>query len=365
MFRQFLKMASESATKKPRIETPSIGTHNGHFHADEALAVYLLRLLPAYSQSPLIRTRDPALLATCHTVVDVGGEYDAPSNRYDHHQRTFNTTFPGYKTKLSSAGLVYLHFGQNIIANHASLPSDHSNVSIIFNKLYADFIEAIDANDNGIASYDPESISKAGIEKKFKDGGVTIASIVNDMNYPTPEDEASQLDEDGLFNQASQFVGSVFSRKLRAAVSSWLPARETVKSAYEGRKEVHPSGRIMVLPQGGVPWKEHLYNFEKEAKAAGVQDTEAEVTYVLYPESATEGSKWRVQAVSVNEGSFVSRKPLPEKWRGVRDADLDCLLAAEGGEPAIPEGAVFVHAAGFIGGHKTREGAYAMAVRGL
>ncbi|KAL4792433.1 metal-dependent protein hydrolase [Aspergillus venezuelensis] len=364
-------MASESVTKKPRVEGPTIGTHNGHFHADEALAVYMLRLLPAYASSPLIRTRDPALLATCHTVVDVGGEYDSSANRYDHHQRTFNTTFPGYKTKLSSAGLVYMHFGQNIIANHAKLPVEHGSVSLLYNKLYADFIEAVDANDNGIAAYDPEAISSAGIEKRFKDGGVTIASIVNDMNYPAPDDEANGIDEDGLFARASEFIGSVFSRKLRGAVSSWLPARETVKAAYEDRKNVHPSGKIMVLPQGGVPWKEHLYNFEKEAKdaAAGAGSgpgvEEAEVHYVLYPESATEGSKWRVQAVSVNEGSFVSRKPLPEKWRGVRDADLDGVLAAEGGEPAIPEGAVFVHAAGFIGGHKTREGAYAMAVRGL
>ncbi|RDW93346.1 MYG1 family protein [Aspergillus mulundensis] len=354
-------MASESVSKKPRIDSPSIGTHNGHFHADEALAVYLLRLLPTYSQSPLIRTRDPALLQTCHTVVDVGGEYDASTNRYDHHQRTFNSTFPGYKTKLSSAGLVYLHFGQNIIANQASLPTEHSNVSLIFNKLYADFIEAIDANDNGVGVYDPEKISEAGIEKRFKDGGVTIASIVNDMNTASPEDEAAGVDEDGLFLQASQFVGSVFSRKLRHAVNSWLPARETVQAAYSGRKAVHPSGKIMVLPQGGVPWKEHLYNFEKEAKAANAED--AEVSYVLYPESATEGSKWRVQAVSVNEGSFVSRKPLPEKWRGVRDADLDGVLAGE--NAGIPEGAVFVHASGFIGGHKTREGAFAMAAKAL
>ncbi|KAL6231712.1 hypothetical protein BDW75DRAFT_219490 [Aspergillus navahoensis] len=365
MFRRLFKMASESVSKKPRIDPPTIGTHNGHFHADEALAVYLLRLLPAYSQSPLIRTRDPALLQTCHTVVDVGGEYDAATNRYDHHQRTFNSTFPGYKTKLSSAGLVYLHFGQNIIANHASLPADHSNVSLIFNKLYADFIEAIDANDNGVGVYDPEKLSEAGIEKRFKDGGVTIASIVNDMNTPSPEDEAAGIDEDGLFNQASQFVGSVFSRKLRHAVNSWLPARETVQAAYADRKNVHASGKVMVLPQGGVPWKEHLYNFEKEAKAANINGSaeDAEVVYVLYPESATEGSKWRVQAVSVNEGSFVSRKPLPEKWRGVRDADLDGVLAGEGA--GIPEGAVFVHASGFIGGHKTREGAFAMAVKAL
>ncbi|KAL3476221.1 metal-dependent protein hydrolase [Aspergillus californicus] len=362
MLRLF-KMA-ESVTKKA-CTSPLIGTHNGHFHADEALAVYLLRLLPTYSQSPLIRTRDPALLQTCHTVVDVGGEYDAPNNRYDHHQRTFATTFPGYTTKLSSAGLVYMHFGQSIVAQHLSLPIEHAHVGIIYNKLYADFIEAIDANDNGIAAYDSDALKAAGVEKKFKDGAITIPSIVGDMNKPGSEEEES-LDEDGLFNNASKFIGSVFSRKLRAAAGSWLPARETVGQAYESRKSgVHPSGKIMVLPQGGVPWKEHLYNFEKGAKEAGEAEGESEVYFVLYPESADEASKWRIQAVSVNESSFISRRPLPEQWRGVRDADLDGVIAGETAEPKIPAGAVFVHASGFIGGHKTREGAYAMAIRAL
>jgi uncharacterized UPF0160 family protein len=66
---------------------------------------------------------------------------------------------------------------------------------------------------------------------------------------------------------------------------------------------------------------------------------------------------WRVQAVPESEGSFASRKGLPAAWRGLRDADLE---AASG----IP-GATFVHAAGFIGGHKTKEGAVQMARRAL
>lgn len=35
----------------------------------------------------IIRTRDPALLAECDIVVDVGGEFDPKKHRYDHHQR--------------------------------------------------------------------------------------------------------------------------------------------------------------------------------------------------------------------------------------------------------------------------------------
>ncbi|KAJ5808901.1 Metal-dependent protein hydrolase [Penicillium riverlandense] len=366
--RQVFKMAEQTA-KKLKTGSPLIGTHNGHFHADEALAVYLLRLLPSYASSPLIRTRDPAQLETCHTVVDVGGVYDPASNRYDHHQRTFTTTFPQHATKLSSAGLVYMHFGRAIIAQHMSLPQDHADVDLLYEKLYTDFIEAIDANDNGVSVYDPTAVAAARLEKRFKDGGVTLASIVNDLNNPDPTSPPGEpQDEDSLFGRASTLIGNVFARKLHHASTSWLPARITVGSAYSSRREVHPSGRIIVLPQGGVPWKEHLYNFEQESSGDEEADPTAEVFYVLYPENATEGAKWRVQCVSVSESSFVSRKPLPEAWRGVRDEDLDGVMAAEAekaGQTKIPAGAVFVHASGFIGGHQTREGAMAMAVRSL
>jgi uncharacterized UPF0160 family protein len=44
------------------------------------------------------------------------------------------------------------------------------------------------------------------------------------------------------------------------------------------------------------------------------------------------------------------------------------VLAAEAESRSIakiPDGAIFVHASGFIGGHKTKEGAMAMALRSL
>ena len=52
----------------------ALRTLQGWGYSDEALAVHMLRMLPAYSASPLVRTRDPKVLETCHTVVDVGGE---------------------------------------------------------------------------------------------------------------------------------------------------------------------------------------------------------------------------------------------------------------------------------------------------
>ena len=65
-----------------------------------------------------MRSRDPSVLATCTVVVDVGGEYDPARLRFDHHQKSFSQSLNSldstlkWTTKLSSAGLVYFHFGE-------------------------------------------------------------------------------------------------------------------------------------------------------------------------------------------------------------------------------------------------------------
>ena len=105
-----------SVSKKIKLDNMvKICTHSGSFHADESLAVYLLKLLPKYSQAELVRSRNPEDWESSDIVVDVSGKYDGVKY-FDHHQREFDTTFnENYKTKLSSAGLVYKHFGKEII----------------------------------------------------------------------------------------------------------------------------------------------------------------------------------------------------------------------------------------------------------
>jgi uncharacterized UPF0160 family protein len=355
MLRNLIQMAETSA-KRLKVSPISIGTHNGHFHADEALAIYMLRLLPTYKDATLIRTRDPALLETCHTVVDVGGEYDASKNRYDHHQRTFNTTFPNRPTKLSSAGLVYMHFGKAIIAQYLNVPEESPEVSVLWQKIYEDFIEAVDAHDNGVSVYDPEAIAAAGLQKRFIDGGYSLGAMVSRLNpnwnSPKPSDrDEAQAEEDKKFIVASQRMGEEFSRDLEYYIEAWLPARDIVHKAYAKRLEYDSSGRIMVFEGQSVPWKDHLYTLEAQ------EGGEGKVLYVLYPESQTPGAKWRIQAVPVSKDSFESRKPLPEAWRGYRDETLDEISGVPGG--------VFIHASGFIGGNKTFDGAKAMALKAL
>ena len=72
-----------------------IGTHDESFHCDEVLACVML---------------------------DVGGVFDHKKNRYDHHQHGFDKTMNSiskgkliFQTKLSSAGLVYWFYREQII----------------------------------------------------------------------------------------------------------------------------------------------------------------------------------------------------------------------------------------------------------
>ena len=356
MLRTLARMASSPIAKRMKMGTsngPLIATHNGHFHADEALAVYMLRLLPTYTSSPLLRTRDAEKLKTAHTVVDVGGEYIPLANRFDHHQRTFDTTFPARKTKLSSAGLVYMHFGKAIIALETGLNEEREEVEILWQKMYAEFVEALDAHDNGISVYDPSETKS--IQKRFNDSGINLGSLVGDLNdhYDDPKDmDAEQIQEaeDQRFLSASSLMGETFLRKLRYFHKSWLPARSVVLAAYQRRKECDPKGRVLVFEEG-VPWKDHLYTVEAEHKAEG------EVLYVLYPGSGPGQQPWRIQAVGISKDSFESRKGLPEKWRGVRDESLSELSGIKG--------CVFVHASGFIGANATKDGALEMGRKSL
>ena len=56
-----------------------------------------------------------------------------------------------FKTKLSASGLVYKHYGREILCvlqpKLANAPAD---LDWVYDKLYVDFMEGIDANDNGI-----------------------------------------------------------------------------------------------------------------------------------------------------------------------------------------------------------------------
>ncbi len=154
------------------------------------------------------------------------------------------------------------------------------------------------------------------------------------------------------FERAIALTGSELVDAINGVVNIWLPARQIVRDALNERKQYHASGQVLVLKRYTV-WNSHLSELESELGISHENGGSA-ILYVLFQDT---NKSWRVQSVPVSAGSFVSRKPLPAEWRGLRDDELSRLVGSDG--------CVFVHATGFIGGHKTYDGALAMAVKAM
>lgn len=333
-----------SQTKKIKLDTNTmrICTHSGSFHADESLAVYMIKLVPAFSNAELIRSRNPEDWERSDIVIDVGGKYDGVKF-FDHHQREFKDTFSeDYQTKLSSAGLIYKHYGKEIIQQVLDLKPDNVNVEILYQKIYREFIESLDANDNGINNFSTEVEES----RKFNERNIKLPAIISKLN-PSWKSNPTDKDFDAQFLVSSQLMGSVFLNILEDYGQSWLPAKEIVESAFAKRHEIDASGEIMVL-ENYCPWISHLYGVEKDNNAEG------EVKFVLFKDTS---SKWRVSTVSVAPSSFDFRLGLPEELRGLRDQELS--------DKSGVEGCIFIHASGFIGGANTQEAVYKLAKQGL
>jgi uncharacterized UPF0160 family protein len=315
----------------------TIGTHDGSFHCDEALAVSMLKLLPSYADAIIVRSRNPAVLSQCSIVVDVGAEYLPATHRYDHHQRGFTEVLEGYNTKLSSAGLVFKHFGKDIL-RHLLVTTDtagldeqaESLVDTCFHKLYTNFIEHIDAIDNGISVLpDPTQTSKYRVSTTLSDRihwlnpewnqpvsttvNIIVGRFINSESYN--EQQSPEIFND-RFVMAMVTTCSEFLFNAQSVTSIWWPARSIVANALAERFSVHVSGSIAVLPQS-CPWKEHLFELEKEETSSNP------VLYVLYQDT---GGSWRIQAVPQTPTSFESRKKLPSEWQGLRDEELSAMV---------------------------------------
>lgn len=144
----------------------------------------------------------------------------------------------------------------------------------------------MDGIDNGIPMTDQEPRYKIRTH---------LSARVHRLN---PEWNSQQSENiDTIFEKAMDLVSEEFLYTVNYFMSVWLPARDYVKSSLEERLEVHESGQILEFKER-FPWKEHLFGLEEELGLSG------EIKYVLFKDKP---NSWRVQAVPVNPGSFVTR----------------------------------------------------------
>ena len=60
-----------------------------------------------------------------------------------------------FQTKLSSAGLIYAHYGKQVIAQIIGIDTeDNPDLLRAYEHLYKSFVESVDAIDNGINQFE-------------------------------------------------------------------------------------------------------------------------------------------------------------------------------------------------------------------
>ncbi|WP_415898482.1 MYG1 family protein [Neptuniibacter sp. QD48_11] len=279
----------------------TIVTHSGNFHADDVFSIAALRaIFPSFK---LIRTRDEELIRQADIVVDVGGEYDPDTGRFDHHQRG-GAGERENGIPYSSFGLIWQKYGVEICQGNAEVAQ----------AVDADLVSAIDAIDCGYGD---------GVAK-----GVSLSQTISMFN-PTWQEE-THFDEG--FDEAVDFASRVLNRFI-ASADGGISAKDIVAKAIENAEDP----RVIVLEQY-TPWKRTVHALSKEA------------LYIVYP---SDTGQWRIQAIPVKPGSFEDKKSLPKSWAGLSGKALQ-------DETGISD-AMFCHNGLFIAGCESFDSTMKMA----
>jgi uncharacterized UPF0160 family protein len=278
-----------------------IVTHNGNFHADDVFSVAALKSI--FSSFTLIRTRDLAVIAKADIVIDVGGEYDPQTDRFDHHQRG-GAGERENGIPYSSFGLMWQKYGLAICNNNQA----------VANALDAGLVSTIDAIDCGHVKGVPE--------------GISLSQTISMFNPTWQEDTHF----DTCFDEAVDFASRVLTRFI-AAANGGISAKTFVATAIDNAQDP----RVIVLEKY-TPWKKTVHALSDKA------------LYMIYPSGT---GQWRIQTVPVEPGSFEDRRPLPKEWAGLSDIALQ-------DETGIDD-AMFCHNGLFIAGAESFESTMKMA----
>lgn len=279
----------------------TIATHSGSFHADDVFSIAALKNI--FPHVNLVRTRNLELIGEADIVVDVGGEYNETTDRFDHHQRG-GAGARDNGIPYSSFGLVWKKYGLQIC-------KDNQEVA---DSVDAELVSTIDAVDCGYV----EGVAT----------GISLSQTISMFN-PTWQEGG---DFDSCFDEAVSFASRILARFI-ATASGGISAKDIVAKAIADAEDP----RVIVLKQY-TPWKRTVHALSTEA------------LYMVYP---SETGQWRIQTVPVEPGSFEDRKPLPTPWAGLSDKELQDVTGIKD--------AMFCHNGLFIAGADSFESTMKMA----
>lgn len=276
------------------IKDANFVTHAGKFHADEVFGTILLEKI--FKNVKLIRLPEVDNIDLKDKIV-----YDIGGGEFDHHQLGGNGQRES-GIKYAAFGLLWRKYGKEYLESIQA-----SNIEECFRLFDKNFVQFIDAGDNGQIKYENINIKL-----------VTLSDIIEGFNSNWNE----EVDTDEKFIEVLAIARIIFDNKIESTISKCL-AKEFVEDAIEKSEN-----GIMMLDKY-MPYQEFI--LESKNKKAN------DILYVIF-KSNRRG--YTIRAVTKELGSFESRKKFPKEWAGLRNEDLQKVTGVKT--------ATFCHNACFI-----------------
>lgn len=290
-------------------------THNGAFHADDLFATATLSILNK-GNIKVVRTRDPKVIESADYVFDVGGIYDPEKNRFDHHQKG-GAGSRSNGIPYASFGLVWKKYGEQLCGSKE-----------VADKIDEKIACSIDAIDNGV-----------DISRSLFDGIVPYFADQVFLDY-IPTWKESNKNIDSIFIEQAKKVQALLQREIEIAKAD-IEGKSIIINAYNDSKDK----RIIIINEN---FPRYLYQ--------NTLSSLPEPMYLVFPSGHS--SVWKIEAIKKSVDTMESRKPFPESWRGVFDADK---LREISGISDI----IFCHRGGFLTETLSKEGAIKLAEKAL
>ena len=281
-----------------KIEDAKYITHSGTMHADEVFATAFLSLYKG--DIDLFRT--PEVNPDNYPDVII---YDVGRGKFDHHQEGREVRENGIP--YCSLGLLWKEFGKDFLRKR-----NIEHVDEVFEYLDKDFIEGIDAIDNGIFQK---------VESTYKMRNLCDVIKLFNPSFESNEKESTQ------FLKAVDVAIKIFEEEVLSIVGR-VKAKKILEAKIPEAIEKH----YLELDKF-MPYEESIYTL----------DTNKQIYFVVFPSNR---GGYSAKTIFNSSEDRVYRVEFPEEWAG-HGKELADITGVEG--------ATFCHLAKFIVSATTRE----------
>lgn len=259
-------------------------THSGTMHADEVFATAFLEQY--FGKNKVLRTNSVEFdkLSTKVIVYDIG------RGKFDHHQvdalkRDNDITY-------CSFGLLWKEFGKDFLKKEG-----FSNIDSLWEYIDKDFVEGIDADDNGV-------FPKIDAIYKVK----TISSIIKLFNPSFDSDE----DESCQFIKAVDVASKIFYEEILYANGKVI-ADKNINDLLD---EVDSDSKFLILDKF-LPYEETILNREDKNN----------ILFVAFPSNR---GGYAIKTIPKSLTDKTARMDFPEEWSGLEGEELEKVSSIKG-----------------------------------